>query len=358
MGKKNDLKAITNRFKAAASPFRAILGDLHAKYLSVREGAVADYIPELATANPDWFSICAVTVDGQVYSVGDKNQLFTLQSISNALVYGLALEDHGRDYVLTKVGVEPTKEAFNEIVFDEQSQRPYNPMVSAGAIATTGLILGTDSTQRLNRMLDMFRRYIGRDIGVDISVFASQRATGHRHRAIADMMLDRGMIDKNIDQTLDLYFQQCSLLVSCRDLAVMAATLANRGVNPVTGERAIDAQYVKDILSVMYTCAMYDAGEWAYKVGTPALSGVAGGIIAIVPGQMGIGVFSPLLDARGNSVRGIKVCEELSRHFDLHLFNLQVDSSQFLKTIGSRAATELMKSDDNQSQAEELSLNP
>lgn len=226
MGKKNELKAITNRFKAAASLFRAVLGDLYAKYLSLREGAVADYIPELATANPDWFSICAVTVDGQVYSVGDKNQLFTLQSISNALAYGLALEDHGRDYVLTKVGVEPTKEAFNEILLNEQSHRPYNPMVNAGAITTTGLILGSNSTQRLNRTLDMFRRYISRDIGVDISVFASPRATGHRHRAITDMMLNCGMFDKNIDRTLNLYFQRCLLLVSFCDLAVMAATLA------------------------------------------------------------------------------------------------------------------------------------
>lgn len=333
----NDLKAIANRYKAATSPFRGFLSELHEKYLPLREGSVADYIPELAKANPDWFSICVVTVDGKVYEVGDSGQLFTIQSISKALVYGLALEDHGRDYVLTKVGVEPTGEAFNSIVLDEASKRPYNPMVNAGAIATTGLIKGADSPERLNRLLAMMGCYVGHDIGVDISVFSSERSTGDRNRAIAYMMRNFSMIDKHLEEILDLYFQQCSILVSASDLAMIAATLANRGVNPTTGVSAVDAAYVKDILSVMYTCGMYDyAGEWAYRVGLPAKSGVAGGIVAIVPGLMGIGVFSPLLDARGNSVRGIKVCEEISRQLDLHVFNLKVDNTQFLKTLSSR----------------------
>jgi glutaminase len=168
----------------------------------------------------------------------------------------------------------------------------------------------------------MYRRYIGRDIFVDISVFTSERSTGHRNRANAHLMLNFGMIDQNIEESLDLYFQQCSVMVNCRDLAVMAATLANKGVNPITKEQAVDARYIKDILSVMYTCGMYNfAGEWAYKVGIPAKSGVSGGIIAVVPGQMGIAVFSPLLDTRGNSVRGVKVCEELSQRLGLHLFD-------------------------------------
>ena len=179
---------------------------------------------------------------------------------------------------------------------------------------------------------------------MDISVFTSERSTGDRNRAIAYMMRNFGMIDKHLDEILDLYFQQCSILVNASDLAKIAATLANRGVNPVTGERAVEAAYVKDILSVMYTCGMYDyAGEWAYKVGLPAKSGVAGGIVAIVPGLMGIGVFSPLLDARGNSVRGIKVCEEISQHLDLHVFNLQIDSTPLLKRITSREDNGLLK---------------
>jgi glutaminase len=299
-----------------------ILKELHSQYKSLKEGVVANYIPELAKVNPDLFSICIVTTDGQIYEVGDFQQLFTIQSISKVFVYGQALADHGRDYLLTRVGVEPTGDAFNAIILDEHSKRPYNPMVNAGAIAITSLIKGKGATERLNRLLEMYRRYIGRDIFVDISVFTSERSTGHRNRANAHLMLNFGMIDQNIEESLDLYFQQCSVMVNCRDLAVMAATLANKGINPITQEQAVDTCYIKDILSVMYTCGMYNfAGEWAYKVGIPAKSGVSGGIIAVVPGQMGIGVFSPLLDTRGNSVRGVKVCEELSQRLGLHLFD-------------------------------------
>jgi glutaminase len=304
------------------SPLLAVLKELHSQYKLLGEGVVAKYIPELAKVNPDLFSICIVTVDGQVYKVGDYDQLFTIQSISKVFAYGLALEDHGLDYVLTRVGVEPTGDAFNAIILDEQSKRPYNPMANAGAIATTSLIKGSGPTERLNRMLDMFRRYIGRDVFVDISVFTSERSTGHRNRAMAHLMLNFGMIDRNIEESLDLYFQQCAVMVNCQDLAVMAATLANRGINPITKEQAVDKRYIKDILSVMYTCGMYNfAGEWAYKIGIPAKSGICGGIIAVVPNKMGIGVFSPLLDVRGNSVRGVKVCEELSQRLGLHLFD-------------------------------------
>ncbi|MBW4611082.1 MAG: glutaminase A [Hassallia sp. WJT32-NPBG1] len=313
----------------AQENLEAVLNDLHCKYKSLQDGAVANYIPELAKVNPDLFSICVVTVDGEVYQVGDDKQLFTIQSISKVFAYGLALEDHGRDYVLTRVGVEPTGDAFNAIILDEQSNRPLNPMVNAGAIATTSLIKGSDPTERLNRMLNMFSRYMGHDVFVDISVFTSERSTGHRNRAMAHLMLNFGMIDPNIEESLDLYFQQCAVMVNCYDLAVMAATLANKGINPVTKERAVDSSYIKDILSVMYTCGMYNfAGEWAYKIGIPAKSGVCGGIIAIVPNKMGIGVFSPRLDARGNSLRGVKVCEELSRQLGLHLFECSQNNSK------------------------------
>ncbi|MEH2439840.1 glutaminase A [Nostoc sp.] len=313
-----------------SSPLLAVLKELHSQYKLLQEGAVAKYIPELAKANPDLFSICIVTVDGQIYKVGDYDQLFTIQSISKVFAYGLALEDHGLDYVLTRVGVEPTGDAFNAIVLDEQSKRPYNPMVNAGAIATTSLIKGSGPTERLNRTLDMFKRYIGRDVFVDISVFTSERSTGHRNRAMAHLMLNFGMIDRNIEESLDLYFQQCAVIVNCQDLAVMAATLANKGMNPITKEQAVDKRYIKDILSVMYTCGMYNfAGEWAYKIGIPAKSGICGGIIAVVPNKMGIGVFSPLLDVRGNSVRGVKVCEELSQRLGLHLFDCSGQEVKF-----------------------------
>jgi glutaminase len=303
---------------------------LYSQYKSLQQGTVANYIPELAKVNPELFSICIVTVDGQVYKVGDYEHFFTIQSISKVFAYGLALEDHGRDYILTRVGVEPTGDAFNAIMLDEQSKRPYNPMVNAGAIATTSLIKGSDPTERLNRMLEMFKRYIGRDMLVDISIFTSERSTGHRNRAMAHLMLNFGMIDRNIEEALDLYFQQCAVLVNCQDLAVMAATLANKGMNPITKKQAVDKPHIKDILSVMYTCGMYNfAGEWAYKIGIPAKSGICGGIIAVVPNKMGIGVFSPPLDARGNSVRGVKVCEELSQRLGLHLFDCSGENGKF-----------------------------
>jgi glutaminase len=319
----------------AEHPFQTFLDDLYEQYKDLDAGQVASYIPELARANPHHFSICVATVDGRVFTVGDASQLFTIQSISKVFVYGLALEDHGRNAVLRKVGVEPTGDPFNSIIrLDDDSKRPENPMVNAGAIATTSLIKGEGATDRLNRMLDMFRHYVGHDVYIDMLVFVSERATGHRNRAMAHLMRHFDMIDDRLEESLDLYFQQCSLMVSGQDLAVMAATLANKGVNPISGDRAVSPQYTRDILSVMYTCGMYNfAGEWAYKVGIPAKSGVSGGIIAVVPNQVGIAVFSPPLDAHGNSVRGIKVCEALSQTYQLHMFDLPMGCTHFLQTL-------------------------
>ncbi|PPS40685.1 glutaminase A [Chroococcidiopsis sp. TS-821] len=318
-----DLQSLASSITAVTSPFRNYLNDLYEKYRSLNEGAVADYIPELATAKPEWFGICIVTKDGQLFEVGDCEKLFTIQSISKAFVFGLALEDHGREYVNSKVSVEPTGEAFNAIVLDELTNRPYNPMVNAGAIATTDLIKGKNGTERLKRLLEMFKRYTGREHDINVPVFLSEKATGYRNRAIAYLMLNFGMVSDKIDETLDLYFQQCSILVNAKDLAMLAATLANGGINPITKERAIDERYVQDVISVMLSCGMYDAsGEWAYRVGLPAKSGVGGGITAVAPGKLGIGTFSPPLDAKGNSTRGIKVCEDLSKDFGLHLFNV------------------------------------
>jgi glutaminase len=323
------LDDLLGNLRSAVAPFRATLNELHAKYRGNNDGKVADYIPELALADPNWFAISVVTADGQVFDVGDHQQLFTIQSVSKPFVFGMALEDHGRDDVLKKVGVEPTGEAFNSIVLDEDSNRPFNPLVNAGAIATADLIGGKDFADRIKRLLAMFGRYIGRDVHIDNAIFLSERTTGHRNRAISHLMLNFGMVSEKIPDSLELYFQQCSIQVNAHDLAVMGATLANAGVNPITKQRALERKYVKDVLSIMLTCGMYDyAGEWAYRVGLPAKSGVGGGICAVVPGRCGIGIFSPLLDARGNSVRGIKVCEELSDRFGLHSFELGFDGEK------------------------------
>ena len=317
----HELDLLVGRMKSAAAPMRELLREIHSRYAADDEGEVADYIPELANADRRWFGISIVTTDGQVFEVGDCKQLFTIQSISKAFSYGLALEDNGMEHVLSKVGVEPTGEAFNSIVLDESSNRPFNPMVNTGAIATAALIKGKDYPERVSRLLKMFGRYCGRDMYIDNSVFMSERMTGHRNRAIAHLMLNFSMIEERIEEILELYFQQCSVLVNSHDLAVMGATLANGGVNPITAERAIEQSYVKNLLSIMLSCGMYDySGEWAYRVGIPSKSGVGGGIVGVVPGQFGIGVFSPPLDKKGNSVRGIKVCQELADRFGLHIF--------------------------------------
>jgi glutaminase len=315
------LDALLTKMKSAASPLRETLQELHARFKTFDEGQVANYIPELAKANPDWFGISVVSVDGQMVDVGDFEIPFTIQSVSKPFMFGLALEDHGREHVLSRIGVQSIGEAFNSITLDESSNRPFNPMINAGAIAAADLVKGKDFPERVNRMLNMFGRYCGRKVFVDNSVFASERATGHRNRAIGHLMLNFGMVSDNLDETLELYFQQCSIMVTSRDLAMMGATLANRGVNPVTGERAIEEEYVKDLLSVMHTCGMYDyAGEWAYRVGIPAKSGVGGGVVAVVPGQVGIGTFSPRLDSKGNSARGLQVFKELADRYGLHVF--------------------------------------
>jgi glutaminase len=336
----DDVTALLGQFRAAASPLRAFLRDLHAKYRELRDGTVADYIPELSKANPDWFGLCLVTVDGQRFEFGDADQQFTIQSISKPFVYGMALEAHGREATLAKIGVEPSGDAFNSIELEAGTHRPHNPMINAGAIAAASLIAGAGPAERLNHVLDIFGRYIGHEVGVDMAVFTSERATGHRNRAIAHLMRNFDIIDERIEESLDLYFKQCSLLVSCKDLAMMAATLANGGVNPISGARAVAPEYVRDMLSLMYTCGMYDfAGEWAYRIGLPAKSGVGGGIIAVVPGEAGIGVFSPPLDARGNSVRGIRVFEELSQRYGLHIFDFHAPHGGLAEAMRPHGAT-------------------
>jgi glutaminase len=307
---------------AVLAPVEDYLAELHSRVSALTGGKPADYIPELGKANPAHFGIAIATIDGEVYAVGDVDQAFTIQSVSKPFMYGYALNRYGRDAVLKHVGVEPTGEAFNSIVLDEVANRPFNPMVNAGAIAVAELMDGASPEERIANMLALFGGLAGRQVEIDEAVFLSEQATGHRNRAIAYMMLNTGMIKHDPNEVLDLYFRQCSVNVTTRDLAVMAATLANDGTNPVTGKRVFEAQYVRDVLSVMNSCGMYDyAGEWAYEVGMPAKSGVSGCIIAVIPGQIGIGVFAPPIDAHGNSLRGIRVCQEISKEFELHAFN-------------------------------------
>ena len=308
--------------EAPLAPVQGYLAELHARVLQITGGKPADYIPELGKADPSLFGIAVATIDGEVYAVGDADHAFTIQSVSKPFMYGYALQHYGRGAVLKHVGVAPTGEAFNSIVLDEAANRPFNPMVNAGAIAVAELMGGESRDERPANMLALFSSLAGRKLEIDEAVFQSELATGHRNRAIAYLMLNTGMIRRDPNEVLDLYFRQCSVKVTCRDLAIMAATLANDGRNPLTSEAVFEAQFVRDVLSVMNSCGMYDyAGEWAYEVGMPAKSGVSGCIIAVIPGQIGICVFSPPIDAQGNSVRGTRVCQEISDEFQLHAFN-------------------------------------
>lgn len=275
------------------------------------------------SARPDdAFAITLAGLDGSLASVGDDDVAFALQSVSKVFAYGLALEDHGREQVLERVGVEPSGDAYNSIEFDERHNRPYNPMVNAGALVTSDLVRGADPAEKIERLRGSFCEYAGQiDLQVDERVLELELADADRNRATAYLMRAHGMITGDVEDTLHVYLSQCSIKVTCRQLAIMAATLANGGVNPVTGRVCLPRARVRDVLSVMYTCGMYDfAGEWAYEVGVPAKSGVSGAILCVIPGKLGIAVFSPGLDEYGNSIRGVRVCQEISERLGLHVF--------------------------------------
>src|ERR1700761_5426903 len=289
-------------------------------------GAVADYIPELGKAAPDQFGISLATIDGHVYEVGDSRVPFTIQSMSKPFVFALALDTLGANRVESAIGVEPSGDPFNSIRLNAENH-PFNPMVNAGAIACSGLIREAKGEDAFETIRAALGRFAGRVLDVDDAVFASERATGDRNRAIAYLLRTSNVITVDVGAVLDVYFRQCALLVTARDCAIMAATLAKRGINPVTREQVVSPYAVARTLSVMTSSGMYDyAGEWIYRVGIPAKSGVGGGILASLPARLGLGSYSPRLDSHGNSVRGIRVCEALSSHYDLHMLNRSDDA--------------------------------
>ena len=264
-------------------------------------------------------------VDGELYASGDTDSLFTIQSISKPFVYALALADRGFERVLDKVGVEPSGEPFNEISLEDSSGRPLNPMINAGAITTHSLV-GTETmnpAERMERVISGLSAFAGRSLDVDEAVYSSEIEHAHRNLAIAHMLRSHDILTENPTGVVEGYTRQCSLLVTVQDLAMMAATLANYGIQPVTGEQVVPKTVVRQVLSVMFTCGMYNAaGDWATQVGIPAKSGVGGGIIGAVPGQLGLATFSPRLDVHGNSVRGVSLFERFSSDMGMHVMNI------------------------------------
>src|ERR1700686_3589251 len=306
---------------ASEPPLLRFLKACHAEFSAEEGGAVANYIPELGKADPDHFGISLATLDGHVYEVGDSRIPFTIQSMSKPFVFALALDTLGAARVEGAIGVEPSGDPFNSIRLNADN-RPFNPMVNAGAITCSGLIHEAKGDGAFEYIRQALGRFAGRELDVDEAVYASESATGDRNRAIGYLLRNSGVIKDDVGKVLEVYFRQCSVLVTARDIAIMAATLANRGVNPVTGEQVVTPYAIARTLSVMTSSGMYDyAGEWIYRVGIPAKSGVGGGILAALPARLGLGSYSPRLDKHGNSVRGIKVCEALSSHYDLHMLN-------------------------------------
>lgn len=287
------------------------------------DGKVASYIPELKKANGEDLGICVIDNDGNIYCAGDYKKKFTIQSISKTIILALALMDNEWDYVFSKVGMEPSGDPFNSIMKLEtnDTKKPCNPMINAGAIVTTSLIKGDNLQEKQERMLSFFRKLAkNNDLEINKAVYESEKLTGDRNRAMAYLLKNDGIIEGNVDEILDLYFKQCSIEVDAVDLARIGLLFANYGVDVETGERVISENIARIVKTFMVTCGMYDAsGEFALKVGIPAKSGVGGGIMASVPRRMGIGVFGPALDQKGNSIGGIKVLEDLSRKLELSI---------------------------------------
>jgi glutaminase len=307
-------------------PLLRFLHRCHADFSAETSGAVANYIPELGKADPDRFGISLATLDGHLYEVGDTQVPFTIQSMSKPFVFALALDTLGAARVESAVGVEPSGDPFNSIRLNAENH-PFNPMVNAGAITCSGLIHEAKGDRAFETIRHALGRFAGRELDVDEAVYASESATGDRNRAIGYLLRNSAVIKDDVSAVLEVYFRQCAILVTARDIAVMAATLANHGVNPVTGEQVMTPYAISRTLSVMTSSGMYDyAGEWIYRVGIPAKSGVGGGILAALPARLGLGSYSPRLDSHGNSVRGIKVCEALSAHYDLHMLNQSDDA--------------------------------
>lgn len=289
-----------------------------------KDGHVATYIPELAKGNPSDVGLCLMDLDGNVQVKGSFDKLFTMQSITKVITLLLALEDLGQEEVFRHVHMEPTGDPFNSIMSFEvkNPEKPFNPMINAGAMVVTSLIHGDSKEEKIKRILDFTSLLTGKEkTFFDQEVYLSEKETGHRNRSLGYFMKSTGIMKGEVEDTLDLYFMQCAMLGNCVDIATIGAVLSSNGIHPLTKERVIKKEHARIVKTIMTTCGMYDAsGEFAVSCGIPAKSGVGGGVLGAVPGRYGIGVFGPALDAKGNSIAGIKILEKLSKDLDLTIF--------------------------------------
>jgi len=288
------------------------------------QGRVADYIPELAKGDPKALGVYVISSEGKQNWAGDCRRQFTIQSVIKPILLLQALLDNGPEYVMQRVGVEATGKPFDAINANGQSldSGNINPMVNMGAIVMCSLIRGGDYSERFRRLLELTRQMAGdSEIDVDEAVYRSEKSHGSKNRALAYLLKCHGLLDDDVEEVLDCYFRACSIRVDCRALAHIGAVLSNRGRLPVSNERIFPADMARQVNAILMTCGMYDgSGEFALRVGVPAKSGVGGGIMAVVPTRMGIGIFGPALDPKGNSLAGIRLLERLSRELYLSIF--------------------------------------
>ena len=295
----------------------AALNEAHTKFRNLKEGKNADYIPALAKVDPNIFGIALVTTDGKVYTAGDVKSEVSIQSISKVFTMAKVIEEQGPEAIENTIGVDATGMRFNSIVSVEFSQKALggpemNSLVNPGAIATTSMVKGSTRQEIWNKILGYYSDFAGRPLQVNQEVFKSEAETNQRNQAIGALMYAYGYIKSKPDQATDIYTEQCSVNVSARDLATMAATLAAGGRNPITGKQVMQSKNVPYVLAVMATAGLYDdSGKWLYHTGLPAKSGVGGGIIAVAPGKFGIAVVSPPLDEAGNSVKAQRAIRDI-----------------------------------------------
>lgn len=294
----------------------------HARFIGVSDGQTAQYIPALAAADPNAFGIVIATVDGALVSVGDSDTPFAIMSAAKPFTLALLLQQRGPEQILQKIGVEPTGLPFNSLEgIDRSTGRSLNPMVNAGAITAVSLLQVDTAEERWPMLLDYYSDFAGERLELMADVYKSVSGSNYRNRAVANLLQYDGWLEADPATTLDAYNKQSSVAVTARQLAVMGATLANGGLNPVTGKQVLDTEYVDEVLAVMLTSGFYDeSGWWAFTAGLPAKSGVGGGIVAVVPGKMAIAAFSPRLSEAGNSVRGMHAIRYLSSALGLSLF--------------------------------------
>jgi glutaminase len=305
-----------------ADTLQKLVTDAHDKFKDVTAGKNADYIPYLAKVDPSRFGIAIVTADGQKYTAGDTDYPFAIESISKPFTLALVMQDHGEEAVVERIGVEPTGMPFNSVAAVKRNQSAENPLVNAGAMAAVSLVNAISKEERWERIRRAYDKFAGTQLQFNQEVYESERMTNQRNRNIAKLLFGYGLLYADPLDTVDVYTEQCSINVTATQLAMMGATLANGGVHPVTGERAVDAKFVPKILAVMMMAGSYDgAGLWAWNTGLPAKTGVGGGIVAVVPGKLAIAAFSPPLDKHGASVRAAKAIEHISKELGLNLFD-------------------------------------